>query len=127
MVGFFDEPVFVVSEGMRLKHLQHFRAGPLHDCDACQERRSDVERQNWMLGRGRKRNLVGEDVIEIRDNGTKNSIAPEFGVAREWPWCPAHQQEAGKFQRRRPGLDVAFCIIVEQPLSTKCGIMILIE
>jgi len=99
MVGFFDEPVSVVPEGMRLKHLQHFRAGPLDDGDACEKRPSDMEWYNWMLGRGWERSLSGEDVIEVRDHDAENSVAPEFGVVREWPGHSAHQQKAGKFQR----------------------------
>ncbi|WP_299864845.1 hypothetical protein [uncultured Roseobacter sp.] len=50
MVSFFDEPVPVVPEGMRLKHLQQFRTGALHDGDASQERGSDVKQYDWMLG-----------------------------------------------------------------------------
>ncbi|WP_227272264.1 hypothetical protein [Roseobacter weihaiensis] len=99
MVGFFDEPVFVLPEGMRLKHLQHFRTGALHDGDASQKCRSDVERQDWMLGGGRERSLFGEDVVEVGNNGTENPITLELGVAREWPGHPAHQQKAGEFQR----------------------------
>ena len=30
MVGCFDESVSVVPEGMRLKHLKHFRTGAFH-------------------------------------------------------------------------------------------------
>ena len=57
MVGFFHETDSVVPEGMRLKHLQHFRAGPLNNGDACQKRPSDMEWNNGMLGRGRHQGL----------------------------------------------------------------------
>ncbi len=78
MVGFFDEPVSVVSEGMRLKHLQHFRAGPLDDGDACQKRRLDRERYNWMFGRRWERPLSGDDVIEVRYYDAENSRLFQF-------------------------------------------------
>ncbi|MES0824961.1 hypothetical protein [Ruegeria sp. SCP11] len=99
MVGFFDEPVSVVTEGMRLEHLQHFWTGALHNGDACQKGWTDVERQVWMLGRGRERSLPGDDVIEVWGNSAENPVAPPFCVAREWPGHPAHQKKAGKFQR----------------------------
>ncbi|NNV31938.1 hypothetical protein GTA61_19160 [Roseobacter sp. HKCCD8831] len=79
-----------MSEGMRLKHLQHFRACALHDGDASQECGSDMEWHNWMLGRGRERSLSGDDLVEVWYDGTENSIAPEFGVAREWPGHSAY-------------------------------------
>ncbi|MEM8575751.1 MAG: hypothetical protein AAGF48_14125 [Pseudomonadota bacterium] len=50
-----------------------------------------MERQDWMLGRGPERSISGEDVIEVRDNGAENPIAPEISVTREWQWYPAHQ------------------------------------
>jgi len=99
MVGRFVEPVSIVAESMSLQHPQHLRTGTLHNSDARQECRPDAKRKNWMLGRGRERALSCDDVVEVWDKRAKNPVAPEFGVAREWPRHPAHQQEAGNFQR----------------------------
>ncbi len=99
MVGCIHEPVSAVFEGMGLKHLQHFRTGALHNGDACRKCGSDVEWENWMFGGGRARSLFGDDVAEVRDDGTRNPVAPEFGIVREWQRHPAHQKEAVGFQR----------------------------
>lgn len=51
MIGRLDELVPVYSKGVPFEHLQYFRSSAFHDGYACQERWTDVERQDRMFRR----------------------------------------------------------------------------
>lgn len=76
---------------MRLKHLQHRRPRAVDDRHACQERGTDVERQDGVFWRVWKRVLLGEYGIEIGNDGTEETVAPEIAIARGWPGDAANE------------------------------------
>ena len=71
--------------------------------------------------------LLGNDMVEIRDDCAEHAEAPKVVLARERSWNASHQEKPGNLGWRCPGPDATFGFIVEQLFATKGGTPILPE
>ena len=99
----------------------------LDDGNACKQCRPQVKRQDWLCRRGQIVLLLGNDMIEIGDDGAEHPEAPEVVLAWYRSWNASHQEKPGNFGWRCPGSDTTFGFIVEQLFATKSGTPILPE